>query len=842
MTLELRPFQEDAVRELLGYVRQARDAYRAANVRSAIGLTATTGAGKTVIASALIEALLFGSERFGVDPDPKAAFLWMTDLPELNRQTQDKLVTAASRLRYELLPTIGTTFNEEALLPGRVYFINTQLLSRAGLLTREGPTLQRDFTFWDVVRRTIEDPDGRGVTLYLVVDEAHRGMIEGREATEANSIIQRFIKGYPEQQLPPAPVVLGISATPQRFLDLVERTGRATFQHDVPPEEVRQSGLIKERTRAAFAGEAQTDAMALFPEAVRAWRDSTTAWAAYHAAFGAGQDPLVVPALIIQVENVGDGVVSQTDLANLMSAITDVAGPLPDAAFVHAFGDRADMAIGDRVLRYLEPSRIAADTDARVVFYKEALGTGWDCPRAEVLFSFRRSVDPTTIAQTIGRMVRAPLARRIAEDDALNDCHVFLPHYDEAAVREVIGHLQRSGNDAIAQTIESRATSVTLPRRDGPDATEALEAIRRLPTYVVPTQPQRSAVRFLARLSRFLSSSGVDAAAKQREASAGADVLRTRYEALAEDAGFREEVDENGVIVITMAEALMGGTTLELGTTRRLLATAETIDREFGQARSRLSAEVANAYVERRRIDGASIRQAKLEARALAGRDAVVRGLEQWATDRIDGLRQQHGAAIDGLSAAMRSRYVEGVLQQAPNPTARDMDLPTSAGFRRGDNAFPKHLYGEPGVEPPIALGSNWERDTLDWELREHDVIAWLRNVERAPWALCIPRREGNGWRPFFPDFLVVRRDGNSMRVDIIDPHDNTRPDAVSKAKGLSDYARRHTERVGHVDLIAKVGTVYRRLHLDRESIRKQVDSLSDAGQKELTALFEREG
>lgn len=77
--------------------------------------------------------------------------------------------------------------------------------------------------------------------------------------------------------------------------------------------------------------------------------------------------------------------------------------------------------------------------------------------------------------------------------------------------------------------------------------------------------------------------------------------------------------------------------------------------------------------------------------------------------------------------------------------------------------------------------------------------------------------------------------------VDIIDPHDHTKPDAVSKAKGLSAYARTHAEKVAHVDLIAKIGRTYRRL-LEREVLRKQIDSLGDSGHKELEALFLREG
>ncbi|MFI5258988.1 MAG: DEAD/DEAH box helicase [Candidatus Limnocylindrales bacterium] len=839
MSYELRQFQEEAVDELLGFVSQAREAYQHARVRSAIGLTATTGAGKTVIASALIDAILFGSDRFATIADPNAIFLWMTDLPELNAQTQEKMRLATSRLRYDLLPIIDNTYNEETLSPGRVYFMNTQLLSKSGLLTKAGPTLKRDFTFWDVIRRTVDDPDGTGRTLYLIVDEAHRGMTEGREAAEANSIIQRFIKGYPEQRLTPVPVVLGISATPQRFLDLVAKTGRATFQHDVSAERVRASGLIKVKTRAEYAGETQTDAMAVFPVAVKTWKDATEAWAAYHACYpNPGGEPTVVPALVIQVENVGHGAVSQTDLGKLIGIVGEIAGPLPDDAFVQAFGEHADLLVGDHVIRYLDPSKIAGDTDAQVVFYKDALGTGWDCPRAEVMFSFRRAADTTSIAQTIGRMVRAPLARKIEENEVLNACWVFLPHYNRRAVEEVIAYLHHSGNQAIAETFELGSASVTLPLRDRP---EAIVAISRVPTYVVPVSPTRSAARFLAKMARFLSSSGIDAPAKQREANDGAELLLERQRALAKDTGFMHEVDENGEIVTEIAEALTGETKLSPGSTRRLQATDLAIDREFALARSKLTAEVADAYVVKRHVEGASIRQAKLEARALANREGVLGKLEQWALGRIDSLRQQHGAEIESLSPAARSRYFDGILAQAPDPTVRDMSLPSNADFRRGDLVVPRHLYGLPDSGPGMSFGSTWETDTLVEELANEAVVAWLRNVERAPWALRIPRREGNAWRPFFPDFMLVRRDGERLVVDILDPHDHTKPDAVSKAKGLSAYARTHAEKLGHVDLIAKIGTRYRRLHLEREAVRKHVDSLSDGGQKELEALFGQE-
>src|ERR1019366_7395249 len=97
-------------------------------------------------------------------------------------------------------------------------------------LVKSGPLVRRNFTFWDIVRNTVEDP---AKTLYLVVDEAHRGMVEARKVEEANSIIQRFIKGYPEAGMPAVPIVLGISATPAKFLAVVHGAGRTTSQWDV---------------------------------------------------------------------------------------------------------------------------------------------------------------------------------------------------------------------------------------------------------------------------------------------------------------------------------------------------------------------------------------------------------------------------------------------------------------------------------------------------------------------------------------------------------------------------------------------------------------------------------
>src|SRR5580692_206106 len=99
-------------------------------------------------------------------------------------------------------------------------------------------------------------------------------------------------------------------------------------------------------------------------------------------------------------------------------------------------------------IRYVEPHRIEHDDAVRVVLFKLALTTGWDCPRAEVMMSFRRAKDATYIAQLVGRIVRTPSTRRMEENDLLNSVMLFLPFYDKEGVKKVIEKLQGEGGES----------------------------------------------------------------------------------------------------------------------------------------------------------------------------------------------------------------------------------------------------------------------------------------------------------------------------------------------------------------------------------------------------------
>ena len=85
----------------------------------------------------------------------------------------------------------------------------------------------RAFTMWDTLANTIAD---ERLTLYLILDEAHRGMKRPSHVDRAEkaTIVQRLVNGA--SGAPPVPVVWGISATVKRFEEaMAEARGRTTY-------------------------------------------------------------------------------------------------------------------------------------------------------------------------------------------------------------------------------------------------------------------------------------------------------------------------------------------------------------------------------------------------------------------------------------------------------------------------------------------------------------------------------------------------------------------------------------------------------------------------------------
>ncbi|KGF09613.1 restriction endonuclease subunit R [Clostridiales bacterium S5-A14a] len=446
MKVSLFPFQEIAIKHLRMNTAEALGAYQRTHTPQVISFTAPTGAGKTIIMTAFIESVLFGDEHYPEQPD--AIFVWLSDSPELNEQSKLKIETKADKIRIGQCVTISDeNFDKEFLEDGHIYLLNTQKIGKDKNLTKTGDI--RTYTIWETLRNTAIEKFNR---LYFIIDEAHRGM-KDRAAAKATTIMQKFLKGSEEDHLLPMPVVLGMSATSERFNALVEGTSSTIHKVVVSPEEVRSSGLLKDRIVISYSEESSVNkAMAVLQAAADDWKDKWDHWKQYcyeqHYAY-------VNPVFVIQVENGTTSEISVTDLDDCIRKIEERTGfKFSKGEVVHTFGDTdADITIAGLEVPYEEPSRIQDNKKIKVVFFKENLSTGWDCPRAETMMSFRNAKDATYIAQLLGRMVRTPMQMHIQVDDSLNDVHLYLPFFEKETVEDVIKALQSEEGGSIPTDI-----------------------------------------------------------------------------------------------------------------------------------------------------------------------------------------------------------------------------------------------------------------------------------------------------------------------------------------------------------------------------------------------------
>ncbi|MGE6110878.1 DEAD/DEAH box helicase [Aeromonas salmonicida] len=835
MKVTLFDFQKDALNDLRKALVKARQGV-SSDDQHVVAFSAATGSGKTIMMTALFEAILDEPDdqlAWPLDwvPQPDAVILWVSDMPELNEQTKLKIESKSDRVyRVNQLITIDAHFDAPRLDGGRIYFINTQKLAVNQPLTNRGDG--RQHLIWETLTNTARAIPDR---FYVVIDEAHRGMTSGKGAQAAQTLMQRFLLGHPDSGLVKMPMVIGVSATPRRFLDLIAAAEHSVTTHKVavPAEEVRKSGLLKDRILIHHPETATTAEMALLEEAARRWGQMTTSWSAYCYE---ENEKFVWPVLVVQVENGSDRQLTKTDLGAALTVIESAIGRrLNEGEVVHAMHDTGDLDIGGRRVRKVDASRIDADKNIGVVFFKTSLSTGWDCPRAEVMMSFRRAEDHTYIAQLLGRMVRTPLARRIEKDAALNDVHLFLPYFDTNAVKSVVASLHNAEDVPPAETGSSH-NLVILKRREGTE--DIFNSLVETVTYRVNAARAQSPLRRLMAISRSLTLDEIDD-------RAWAVAKRQIVEWMGERIIAIKTADQFNVSANTITQVGLRTLTVNNGTgiaeptaDYNIDATSVDIDRLFEEAgrvfSNGLQMEYWRTNAER------DAQEVKVEVIVLARNSAEMAALESKAESAFDNLYDLHKKAIYQLKEQRRSSYDKLRLATA-KPTEVPWHLPASIDFKRQqtDPVWERHLYVENNGLFRAELGS-WEAEVLKEELAKPDVVGWLRNLDRKLWSLEIPYETGGSVRPMFPDLVVVRKVGCKFEIDILEPHDPSLSDNFEKAVGLAKFAEKHGAQFGRIQLIRKMtsagGEHFARLEINQTAMIKKLLLIN--GNPQLDDLF----
>lgn len=329
-------------------------------------LSAPTGSGKTVIVSKFIDDYL--------DENPNTVFLWLCPgAGGLEKQSQNSFRKVTSGI----IDGDVYDFINEVDPCGKVFFINWDKINRSSnIVLREGE--HRDLMSKVLFCHT------NGIDIFMLIDEEHKYQ------STANEYISNIQPVH----------VLRISATP------VSKGDRTEI---IPDDEVISAGLIaagisvNEGVSSAIEENNSLDDDLLLIVLADKKRKEIEA---EYTRRGLHIKPLV----LIQFPNGYD------------EWINRVKKTLEDLGYSESSGLIASWFSGDHPNNPNEIRKL--DGKYAFLLFKQAIATGWDCPRAKILVKLREGGTERFNVQTIGRVRRMP--ERIHYNCPLIDnCYVY---------------------------------------------------------------------------------------------------------------------------------------------------------------------------------------------------------------------------------------------------------------------------------------------------------------------------------------------------------------------------------------------------------------------------------
>ncbi len=362
LALTLFDFQENAVIKLLDLATDRHS-------KQTIVVKSPTGSGKTIILIGFVDEYLNKVSS-------NTAIIWLCpgkgDLEEQSRQKMR--CVAPHRNTQNLFDALQNGFAPESTT-----FINWELV------TKRDNTAIRDSERKNLFDR-IADAHRKGIDFIVIIDEEH-----SNNTAKAKTIIDAFA----------ARNIIRVSAT------AIENK-RYEF-YEIDEVDVINEGLI---TKALYVNEGIQDNVEItddYDYLLNLADEKRKAIAARYKEV-LGDRKIIRPLVLIQFPN------GQPETIRAVEQKLGSMGYTYDNGMVSIWmsEDKRDL-----------PENLT-ENDATPVFLlmKQAISTGWDCPRAKILVKLREGMSEQFEIQTIGRIRRMPEAKHY-DDDLLDFCYVY---------------------------------------------------------------------------------------------------------------------------------------------------------------------------------------------------------------------------------------------------------------------------------------------------------------------------------------------------------------------------------------------------------------------------------
>lgn len=362
-------------------------------------LKSCTGSGKTIILTYFMDEYFKSTH--------KSVFIWLTpgkgNLEEQSKEKMDRYIHGS---QTKLLSDIMTSGFEE----NDACFINWEKL------TKKGNNALKDSERTNFIEH-IHNALDNGLNFKIIVDESHQN-----DTIKADDIIELFRSDK----------IIRCSATPKNYKNAV--------LIDIPEEDVIAEGLIK---KLLIINENFEQHISVNDQITYLLDKAIAKQRELHSEY-LNRKAQINPLIIVQIPNKSDALLERVEEYFESKGITYENNTLA-------------VWLSDKKQNLEDIEDLNALPIAVII--KQAVATGWDCPRAQILVKLRDNMSEVFEIQTIGRIRRMPEAKHY-ENDLLDSCYLYT--LDEKFTESVKLSLGKGALDAYKVFLKPEYRSFTL--------------------------------------------------------------------------------------------------------------------------------------------------------------------------------------------------------------------------------------------------------------------------------------------------------------------------------------------------------------------------------------------